>query len=547
MGKSNIMSLITTMFGAGGSRIAGGNFFPHFDEYFIITQDEFLKGEEDEEEKYYSYLKVVSDSNSNIFIQKRQGLKDDTKVGRGIRVLPRPTNHFTPEENINDVSDKIKKIHSIGSTARVPVPTVFLSLARLYPMGETEISGSVVLSSNEIFKSGLIDKYIEWYNEVLPSSINSENYKVEKIRKVVNKNGKIHVQLKDAQVETESVGQDNLGNIISALVDFYFLKYKQGNDYNGGILSIDEFDASLHPSALLRLFYLLDRVSDELDLQIFLTTHSLTILEKILKLKNVDSTNYQLIYIIDPDQPRVIDVKSFTKLKADLFDDVHYYVPKLKIYLEDDLTEFIFNQLIEICKIRFDSFEMPNSDLFSMHFGHTQLENLREFDSHFESVVMVVDGDARLETEKSQLKEYLGDNTKGFSEKKLTNNVIALPTVLAPETYIYYIAKQIYEKENYKKFWNLITSIPEAQLFTKNRLGQILERVVLDKNGNLSNKEMKSQLGEDGVSWLCDFFDKAQVLVYYYEQEENKAELTGFYEQTRQVFNIVNSKVKSKL
>lgn len=547
VGKSNIMSLITSMFGTDGSRLAGGNFFPHFDEYFKITQDEFLKGAKDESEKYYSYLKVISDSNSDIFIQKRQGLKDDTKDGRGIRVLPRPTNHFTNDISIADVSEKVKKIYSVGTTARIPVPTIFLSLARLYPIGETEIEESKISSTNEIFKSDAIKQYIDWYNEILPGSINPTDYEVGKIKKLVNKNGKIHVQLKTANVETESIGQDNLGSIISALVDFYFLKYKQKDNYIGGILSIDEFDSSLHPSALMRLFLLLKRVSDELDLQIFLTTHSLIILEKIFQLKNNDSNKYQLIYIIDPEQPRVTEFENFNQLKSDLFDDVHYYSPKIKVYVEDELTEFIFNELVEICKKTYDSFEMPNSELFIMHLGHTQLESLREFDVHFESVVMVVDGDAKLSTEKNQLNKYLDGNINGFRERELFDNIIALPTVLAPESYLYHIAKQLYEEDKHKKFWNLITSIPEAQLYTKDRLGRILDNVTLRDDNNISNSEIKKQLEIEGIEWLVNFFDKAQILTYYYNEEENQKELEKFYHQTSSVLKLVSNRGKSKL
>ena len=52
VGKSNIMSLIAMAFGKHGNRITGGNFFPHFDEYFIITEDEFNKQEKNKYEAY---------------------------------------------------------------------------------------------------------------------------------------------------------------------------------------------------------------------------------------------------------------------------------------------------------------------------------------------------------------------------------------------------------------------------------------------------------------------------------------------------------------
>ena len=44
---------------------------------------------------------------------------------------------------------------------------------------------------------------------------------------------------------SQSIGQDNIGNIISALVDIYVLSLQDG--YEGALLCIDEIDVSLHP------------------------------------------------------------------------------------------------------------------------------------------------------------------------------------------------------------------------------------------------------------------------------------------------------------
>lgn len=113
--------------------------------------------------------------------------------------------------------------------------------------------------------------YKKWYNEILPDSISEKE--VINITKDIDKNRTIiHMPLNKTLPETQSVGQDNIGYIVSALVDFYLHKQRTEN-YNGGILCIDEIDASLHPNAQLRLFDLLDRLSEELELQIFVTTH----------------------------------------------------------------------------------------------------------------------------------------------------------------------------------------------------------------------------------------------------------------------------------
>jgi len=255
VGKSNIIFLIAMAFGTSGTRIAGGRFFPHFDDYFVITEDEF---NDQQQNKYQVYLKISVNEDC---IQKRLGLKNDSNQGRGVRVLPRATNYFTPNLSLNEVIKKSKVTYNIGDSGRVPVPTIFISLSRLFPMGEAELDEQVLRDDNEIIRKGIITKYIEWYNEVLPNSISVKDCKTSKIKKNVNNSGRIHVELVDSSAKTQSVGEDNLGTIISALIDFYYLQEKLGEEYNGGILCIDEMDASAFGAVIVELLILSIKIS----------------------------------------------------------------------------------------------------------------------------------------------------------------------------------------------------------------------------------------------------------------------------------------------
>ena len=352
VGKSNIMSLIAMMFGTSGTRIAKGNFFPQFDDYFIITEEEYFAQKNKNAKEYRAYIKInVEDYNNTAdFIQKRMGLKDDSRASRGIRVLPRSTNYFSKNgEKVSNVAKETKDKFGIGDSSRIPVPTIFISLSRLFPMGETKLEEVGISDANEIVRRGIIDQYIEWYNRVLPNSIDEVNYSSSRIKKYVNNNGRIHVELIDSDVKTQSMGEDNLGTIISALIDFYYLKKKLGSEYNGGIICIDEIDASLHPSAQIRLFNLLCELSESLSLQIFLTTHSMTLLERIIKKSNQKSDEYKLVYILDPKYPRIKEkISSIEDIKADMYDDGTYYKPIIKVYCEDEETQFIFEELAKI-------------------------------------------------------------------------------------------------------------------------------------------------------------------------------------------------------
>jgi len=536
VGKSNIMSLIAMVFGKSGTRIAGGNFFPHFDEYFIITEDEYNKQTSN---KYEAYLKISTD---NGIVQKRLGLKNDINRGRGIRVLPRSTNYFTKDKTSTEVIKETKDSFNIGDSGRVPVPTIFISLSRLFPMGETELDERLINNNNEIIKDGAINKYIEWYNRVLPLSIDINKYKTSNIKKVVNANGRIHVELADSDARTESVGEDNLGTIISALVDFFYLREKQPSEYTGGIICIDEVDSSLHPSAQIRLFELLEELSEELNLQIFMTTHSMTMLEKIIKKQNRDSENFKLVYILDPRIPRIKDnIKSIEDIKADMYDENSYFNPIIKVYCEDVETEFIFNQLIKILNQE-ENFVLPEYKIFPMALGHTQLENLREFDKYFESVVILVDGDAKRVKDANFLNKYLNGDIKGLNSRNLKENVLSLPSFLAPESYYYYILTRILDD---RSFWQQLQRLDLRKDYTSHNLKIILDKVKLDDENNIKNDELKKVLSGDDLNKIKEFIDDTQLLTYYYEK--NPDELLNFKEYVKRVFDIVENKVKANL
>ena len=80
-------------------------------------------------------------------------------------------------------------------------------------------------------------------------------------------------------------GQDNIGQIITAILSFKRLKSNLGDNYKGGILLIDELDASMFPAAQHKLIEFLFKHSSKLDLQVVFTTHSIEILETPLTSK----------------------------------------------------------------------------------------------------------------------------------------------------------------------------------------------------------------------------------------------------------------------
>ena len=89
---------------------------------------------------------------------------------------------------------------------------------------------------------------------------------------------------------TNSAGQDNIGQIIMAIMSFRKLK-KEYKGYKGGLLLIDEIEATLHPIAQIKLLDFLYRACKELNLQVVFTTHSVALLEVLSqKILNNDSS-----------------------------------------------------------------------------------------------------------------------------------------------------------------------------------------------------------------------------------------------------------------
>lgn len=80
---------------------------------------------------------------------------------------------------------------------------------------------------------------------------------------------------------TNSAGESNIGKIILAILSFKRLKEGYGNQYKGGILLIDELDATLYGYSQKKLVDFLYKTSKEFNIQIIFTTHSPMVLQEV--------------------------------------------------------------------------------------------------------------------------------------------------------------------------------------------------------------------------------------------------------------------------
>jgi AAA15 family ATPase/GTPase len=160
--------------------------------------------------------------------------------------------------------------------------------------------------------------YRTWHNEILILTrldITAVDYLVSRHKHTIGVNA-AHYDWK-----MNSAGQDNVGKVLLAILSFKRLKEKYPNNYAGGILVIDELDATLYPASQIKLVDALVSFSAKYNIQIIFTTHSLTILEHTCKLQNnlKRSGQVQVIYLQQKDlNVKVIPNISFEEIKNHL-------------------------------------------------------------------------------------------------------------------------------------------------------------------------------------------------------------------------------------
>lgn len=567
VGKSNVLSLIASGSGINKKSILGSNFQPEFSDFFNIDTDENYPD-------YKIFLKY-SDMEGNLALTKRLSFKDDTATNRGIRIIPRTSNEYFESYTLAQAASEAKEKYGVGGSGRVLIPTIYLSLSRLYPLGEQRGSTTInkVKKRSPFAQEDARSKYREWYNFVIPATI-SEDAEISIIAKKACSRASLHMDMENTPTLSQSVGQDNIGNIISALTDIYLLSMEEG--YNGALLCIDEIEVSLHPDTQIRLLDLLDKISAELKIQVVVSTHSLTVLKECLKKEKKDFDRYKVIYLKNPSSPYVTEIKSYDLLKADLFGNLQYEKIKVRTYFEDCVGNELFNELIEAYRNIYTAvakhpeekilrnaeavknYQKINEKIFSLgafgnicdelnqivtHCGCDELLDISSADTFFNRVIIMLDGDARIAEKKSQpcVKDYLNSffnpKEKGLSERKHSPNIIFAPGFFAPESFYYKIIYQITENpNNHLSFWRGLDRHEETSLYTSDKIKGLFSGLPKD----FSNNDLKDIFGEKMEGEIWDFIKKTHVLEYYYYDYKMVGILIDFIESVKKAYEMTS-------
>ncbi|WP_336220713.1 ATP-dependent nuclease [Citrobacter amalonaticus] len=322
------------------------------------------------------------------------------------------------------------KVEGIDNTSRnVTHPLIYLSLSRLQPIAtRTKYS---VRSEKYIIDNA---DYFKLMNNQVLLKTDSSNVTATSgsVKSVVG-----HTEHYDQ--DSVSVGEDNVGQILQAILSFKKLKEEYPN-YHGGILLIDEADAGLFPAAQIEFLRLLTKVSKELDLQVIMTSHSPTMIEEIYNLSKQSSANdYKTIYLtnsygkiqVKPDLswPQIYADLNVTTVKVD-----DSYFPRINIYFEDVQGYDLFKAIITKATLNkilhpLKDINISCSDLISLVKRKIPEFNIKS--------MIILDADVK--------------EDKNYKHIEHNKNVCLLPTSLPPDQLLFEFLCNLDADDNYWK------------------------------------------------------------------------------------------------
>lgn len=385
-----------------------------------------------------------------------------------------------------------------------PHPVIYLGLNRLWPLAllrKLDVKDTPKITDEDK------EWYIKKYNEIL---ILDEHDNTTEFLKtgISSKEDFIGTSSRDYNSESCSAGQDNLGQILTSIHSFRCLKSKLGDKYQGGVLLIDELDATFHSVAQIRVIETLIEVSEELKLQIIATTHSMHLLEHVFHSRLKESIKVLYLKkngnnIIDSDFTTWKEIKDNLNVEATPASKKN--IRKVSIFFEDSVGKNMFFGIVGNNLNKYlNRVEMKSFDAGS-------LKNLAALSTkvpELKNVIFIPDGDVK--------KEF-----------KAHKNILFLPGASRPETLLY---NNLKDTDDNHKFWNKCN----AEFNSYNR------QVAISKEGTPPKPRTSKKAKKWYKKWYktqSPFWGKMNNIAYKKWANDNKDECKKF---CRKFFKILN-------
>lgn len=385
VGKSTILALIA---GSSGITRGGTKFHSYFGTLPNVGTEDILKLSferdfvEDEAQK------------ANVLITYSYGAHTFQKKGNvsgseeRLRVVPR--NEPKVEITVDDVT--------IPAAGKVPIPTIYLGMTRVLPVGEAQVS--LVSGEKTAMEAEDYELYHDFTDRIISTGAQASGVVTSQYVPGTKKHS-VYPEYGGYNSTNVSLGQDSLSSIATALASFKKLKRVMGSDYRGGLLIIDEVDAGFHPHAQITLLDELMSKARALQIQIIATTHSLTMLEhahqEIYSDRKRGAPLDQIVYLRGNLPIQLLDASNFQAIYADMHLKALKAIktPSIKVFLEDDeAARFLTAILTRARRARLKASTGYLFDVIGARVGCSNLVGLLKADPYFHSVIFVIDADA---------------------------------------------------------------------------------------------------------------------------------------------------------
>lgn len=427
----------------------------------------------------------------------------------------------------------VKPEYKRGASENLPeLPVLYLGLSRLATYGEFE-SDELIKELNNTLPEYYQNEIARIYEEFTNVKISNPNFNDMGGLKT---RGDFKSNEEGIDSNTISAGEDNLYIIIAALISLrYYAETKHETNTIGelgnGILTIDELDATLHPSYQFKLFDFITEYANEYNFQVFFTSHSLSLIEYALNSKSkvfyfADQINKVEVATND-EELDIMTINNHLRQKTAIQDSLSRKIPvfteddEARSFLEATFDKFSNDENSDFKKVR-HHFHFVKSKIGAGNL--TSIFKDRVVVQELVKAICILDGD---------------------QNGNMHNNIIILPGNKNPEELLFQYLKEMVEDSSgkYDEFWS----------FNKNWLVKDLgysKTVVRDQivNEYIRINEEKASKQEEGITtkgfsreeYKELFEDHSSYLFYVFQawlnDPDNQKEVIRFYENLYSMF-----------
>lgn len=236
--------------------------------------------------------------------------------------------------------------------------------------------------------------------------------------------------------EAISSGEDNLGHILLKMLAFK--NYCQGRDSLQGVFCIDEVEASLHPIAQDNLIDFLLDFSKKYNIQIVVTTHSLSLINHVIEKQNLMNNGKDKI-CLNMISTRFTDNGAYNIITNPDYNQAYTELTlkgksssareKIFVILEDDVEKQLFNLVIRKREAKKYMKRISNLTNFSKGNSFTFLSKLaKNAEELLKNAIIIFDADVKEDLDNYRTSVYKMPSLYGLClEAEIIKYIVELP------------------------------------------------------------------------------------------------------------------------